>query len=126
VTAGAAGWAGHRAASLARRAGACDHLITAALAHDFARCCQGHDEEDVTTCSASLLVEVFPDPVLEPMRSLAREADTVPAGTTLARYAIAQGQRLRAYVHAARTCSDDALLSWQALLKIARRVSLDG
>lgn len=122
----AVGGAGHRAASLARRAGACDHLITAALAHDFACHFHGLDEGCAARCSASLLVDVFPEQVLEPIRRLDREPDGAPVATAAARHAIAQERRLRAYVHAARNCSDEALLSWQALLKIARRTSLDG
>lgn len=122
----AVGGAGHRAASLARRAGACDHLITAALAHDFACHFPGLQEGCATRCSASLLAEVFPEQVLEPIRRLDREPDGAPPATAAARHAVAQERRLRAYVHAARRCSDEALLSWQALLQIARRTSLDG
>ncbi len=122
----AGGWAGQRAASLARRAGACDQLITAALAHDFAQHFDGRDGGDMPSRSARLLVAVFPEQVLEPLRWLDREPDMAPTASRPARHAITQGRRLRTYVEAARTCSDDSLLSWQALLKIARRASLDG
>lgn len=123
---GAGGWAGQRAASLARRAGACDHLITAALAHDFAEHFDGRDGGDLPSRSARLLVAVFPEQVLEPLRWLDREPELAPTAPRPARHALTQGRRLRTYVEAARTCGDDSLLSWQALLKIARRASLDG
>ncbi|HSV68922.1 MAG TPA: hypothetical protein VLI72_02330 [Methylibium sp.] len=123
---GAEAWTGRRAASLARRAGACDHLITAAWVHDFASHFDGPDEACVASRSAGLLAAVFPEQVLDPLRWLACAPEPTKAGAAPTRHAIAQGRRLRAYVHAARTCDDDALLSWPLLLGIARRSSLDG
>lgn len=123
----AAGRAGQRAATLARRAGACDHLITAALVHDFARYFDGREEACVARRSADLLAAVFPAPVLEPMRSLARSgAAPDEAGAAPPRHAVAQGRRLRAYIDAAAGGSDEPLLPWPTLLGIARRASLDG
>lgn len=120
----AVGWTGQRAATLARRAGACDHLITAALVHDFARYFDGREEACVARRSADLLVAVFPEPVLEPMRCLdGRPADP---GAEPAPRAVTQGRRLRAYIDSASTCSDELLLPWQTLLGIARRTSFDG
>uniref|UniRef100_UPI00333EA2BF hypothetical protein n=1 Tax=Methylibium sp. TaxID=2067992 RepID=UPI00333EA2BF len=108
----------------ARRAGACDHLITAALVHDFARYFDGREEACVARRSADLLVAVFPEPVLGPMRCLdGRPADP---GAAPAPRAVTQGRRLRAYIDSASTCSDDLLLPWQTLLGIARRTSFDG
>lgn len=122
-----AAWVGQRAASMARHAGACDHLIAAAFVHDFASHFDGHGPDDgVNSRSAHLLEAVFPEQVLEPVRWLDREAPSHPPSTRSARHALSQGRRLRAYVDAAQSCSDDAVLSWQALLKIARRASLDG
>lgn len=122
-----AGWAGQRAATLARRAGACDQLITAALVHDFARYFDGREEACVARRSADLLVDVFPAPVLEPMRCLDRPAARpADAGIEPAPRAITQGRRLRAYIDSASTCSDDLLLPWKTLLDIARRTSFDG
>ncbi|WP_156466799.1 hypothetical protein [Methylibium sp. Root1272] len=119
-----ADWTGRRAATLARRAGACDHLITAALVHDFARYFDGREEACVARRSADLLVAVFPEPVLEPMRCLdGRPSDP---GAAPAPRAVTQGRRLRAYIDSASTCSDDLLLPWQTLLGIARRASFDG
>ncbi|WP_428423345.1 hypothetical protein [Methylibium sp.] len=120
-------WAGQRAATLARRAGACDQLITAALVHDFARYFDGREEACVARRSADLLVAVFPEPVLEPMRCLERHmARTAEPGVAPAPHAVAQGRRLRAYIDSASACSDDLLLPWQTLLGIARRTSFDG
>lgn len=127
VPLGAVGWTGQRAATLARRAGACDHLITAALVHDFARYFDGREEACVARRSADLLVDVFPEPVLEPMRCLDRQAARpADAGAAPVPRTVTQGRRLRAYIDSASTCSDDLLLPWKTLLDIARRTSFDG
>lgn len=124
---GAVGWTGQRAATLARRAGACDHLITAALVHDFARYFDGREEACMARRSADLLVDVFPESVLEAMRCLGRQAERpAEAGVVPAPRAITLGRRLRTYIDSASTCSDDLLLPRRTLLEIARRTSFDG
>jgi hypothetical protein len=123
---GAKGWMGRRAATLARRAGACDNLITAALVHDFARYFDGREEACVARRSASLLVAVFPSPVLEPMRCLGGGSSSGMNAGEAPAYVVAHGRRLRAYIDSARAGGEEALLPWQLLLGIARRTSFDG
>jgi hypothetical protein len=102
-----AAWPGRRAASLARRAGACDHLITAALVHDFAACLgEPAPAGGLARRSAELLGGVFPAQVLAPL--------------------LAQSHRLHRFIDGAQASTEGALLPWTALRSIARRASLDG
>lgn len=115
-------WPGRRAASLARRAGACDHLITAALVHDFAACLSEPGPAGaLAQRSAALLGNVFPAQVLAPLRLLDAAA---PAGAPA--QVLAQSRRLRRFIAAAQAPAEGALLPWTALRSIARRASLDG
>lgn len=115
-------WQGRRSASIARRSAACDHLVTAALVHDFAACLGERGSlEELASASADLLQAVFPAQVLTPLRLI----DAASAHATGSR-ALAQGRRLRRFVEGAAAQSDGLLLPWPSLRSIARRASLDG
>jgi hypothetical protein len=117
-----AAWPGRRAASLARRAGACDHLITAALVHDFAACLgEPAPAGGLARRSAELLGGVFPAQVLAPLRLVGAAAPVVAAAPLLA-----QTRRLHRFIDGAQASAEGALLPWTALRSIARRASLDG
>lgn len=121
-------WHGWRAATLARRAGACDHLIAAALVHDFSSRVGYGLVADCGTNSAALLVDIFPTQVLAPLRLLDdnrwRPRSEAPrhAGTA----SVSQAERLRQYVRTAQVQDGHQLLQLRSLLNIARRASLNG
>lgn len=115
-------WQGRRSASLARRSAACDHLITAALVHDFAACLGARGSlGSVALLSAELLAAVFPAQVLAPLRWI----ETAP-GAAAPPQLQAQGRRLRRFIDDAKAEPDGVLLPWSALRSIARRASLEG
>lgn len=118
----AGAWQGRRSASLARRCAACDHLIAAALVHDFAACLGERGAVgSVAQRSADLLGGVFPAQVLTPLRLI----DGAP-GAAASSHQLAQSRRLRRFIEGAKAEPDGALLPWSALRSIARRASLDG
>lgn len=117
-------------ATWARRSGACDSLIAAAVLHELPFI------EDVPTRDAWLpmpwLRTLFPDAVLGPIRllsaarawrSLQVRADAPDA--FLSRPHAARAVRLAEFEEAAcRYGADEAALSWSALLPVLGRVSL--
>lgn len=120
-------WHGWRAASLARQAGACDHLVSAALVHDFSIRIGCGPVADCGANSAALLVNIFPDQVLAPLRlldgncGLPRAEAQRPAGTVSA----SRAERLCQYVRMAHIQHGHGVLRIRSLLSIARRASLD-
>lgn len=121
-------WHGWQAASLARQAGACDHLIAAALVHDFSVRIGCGLAADCGSSSAALLVDIFPAQVLTPLRLLDdnywfRRSDARRrAGTA----SVSQAERLCQYVREAHIQHGHQLLQLRSLLNIARRASLNG
>lgn len=117
-------WHGRRSASVARRCAACDHLITAALVHDFAACLGARGTvANVALLSADLLGGVFPAPVLAPLRLIDAPP---PQGAVAPPQLLAQSRRLRRFIEGEKAEPEGPLLSWTALRAIARRASLDG
>jgi hypothetical protein len=121
-------------ATWARRSGACDSLIAAAVLHELPFI------EDVPTRDAWLpmpwLRTIFPDAVLGPIRllSAARAWRSLPAGLTVRaeepdafmnRPHAARAVRLAEFEEAARRSGvDESALPWSALMPVLSRVSL--
>lgn len=120
-------WYGRRAATLARQAGACDQLITAALVHDFSVSVQPASDLADVQCTAKALAQLFPEQVVGPVRLLPCVAAAADGGVAAppTSHGFAMARRLHHLVHQARAEPRGALLPIASLLQIARRVSLD-
>lgn len=112
-----------RAATIARRSGACDIIVTAALVHNYASfvACQPSAEE--ARLSACLLSEVFEDEVLQLLGELpcGGEASPPPEGHRAC-------ERLARFVSQARSQPVDPMLPplpLARLMTVARRMSRD-
>lgn len=120
-------WHGRRAATLARQAGACDQLITAALVHDFSESVEPMNRLGDVRSTADALAFLFPEHVVGPVRLLplvvAAADGGGPPGPTV--HGLAMAQRLRHLVHKARAEPRGPLMPIGSLLLIARRTSLD-
>lgn len=128
ATSDRAGLRGQRAATLARRAGACDHLITAAFVHDFARRIGRDDAARCASRSADLLSSVFPGELL----AWLRQVDDLPCADPAPHHAghaappSAGARRLRQFIAGADAGAAHPPLPIAALIAIARRASIDG
>lgn len=127
VVSAAPRWHGRRAATLARQAGACDQLITAALVHDFSESVDSTNGLENVRSTAETLALLFPEHVVGPVRLLpcvvaAADGGGPPAPIV---HGLAMAQRLRHLVHKAHAEPRGPLLPIGSLLRIARRVSLD-
>lgn len=120
-------WHGRRAATSARRAGACDHLIAAALVHDFS-VRAGHGlAVDCGVNSAALLSCIFPIEVLRPLRLLDKIPESWKLGDQhpLRAQGAEQAYRLFQFIRMAHVRPEENLIGLESLLRIARRASLD-
>jgi predicted HD phosphohydrolase len=113
-----------RAASLARQAGACDVIVTAALVHDYAGSVAAVHADDHIVLSAVILRNVFEEAIyklLLEFHDLQMMASSQPEAIENSQR---QAARLARYVCAAGL-PESPSLSLQHLLTVARRMSRD-